>query len=283
VKIGSTFSLDWLEDLGAAREAAQALEEAGFDSVATAGHVLTAARGRYPDRPEATYALAYRDPFVLFTHLAAATRAIHFRTAILILPLYPTALVARQAADLSVVSDGRFELGVSISWQEAEYVALGQDIHTRGRRLEEQLELLRLFWSETLVTFHGRFHTIDGLGLGALPAHPVPIWIGCTPQPRLLRRVARLGDGWLPIVDPSPHVEELQAYAREAGRDPAALGIAARLNATGSDPETWVAEAKRFREAGATEITLSPPPGANATDGVAAMIATKDAIASVAT
>jgi probable F420-dependent oxidoreductase len=280
VKIGSTFSLDWLADLGAVREAAQALDESGFDSVATAGHILTSARGRFPDRPEATYALPYRDPFVLFAHLAAATRAIHFRTAILILPLYPTALVARQAADLSLVSDGRFELGVSISWNEAEYVALGQDIHARGRRLEEQLALLRLFWSEPLVSFDGAYHSIDALGLAELPAHAIPIWIGCTPQPRLLRRVARLGDGWLPIVDPSPHVEELLGYVREDGRDPATLGIAARLSA-GADPDACAAEAARFKAAGVTEVTIMPPPGADAADGVSAVIRAKNAIADI--
>jgi probable F420-dependent oxidoreductase len=281
VKIGSTFSLDWLADLGATREAAQALDEAGFDSVATAGHVLTAVRGRYPDRPEATYALPYRDPFVLFTHLAGATRAIHFRTAIMILPLYPTALVARQAADLSLVSHGRFELGVSISWQEAEYVALGHNIHTRGRRLEEQLRVLRMFWSEPFVTFHGAYHSIDALGLGELPAHPIPIWIGCTPKPHLLRRVARLGDGWLPIVDPSPHVEALLGYVREQGRDPATLGIAARLAANPDAAGTWASEAARFKAAGATEITITPPAGSTPTEGIAAMIDAKNAIAPV--
>jgi probable F420-dependent oxidoreductase len=281
VKIGGTFSIEWLADLGAAREAAQALDEAGFDSVGTAGHILTTSAGRYPDRPEVTYAVPYRDPFVLFTHLAAATRTLHFRTAILILPLYPTALVARQAADLSLVSDGRFELGVSISWNAAEYAALGQEVHTRGRRLEEQLVVLRRLWSAPTITFQGTFHTFDDMGIGELPAHPIPIWIGHTPQPPLLRRVARLGDGWLPIVDPSPHIEELRGYAREAGRDPAALGIAARLDATAGGPEDWIAEAQGFREAGATEITLSPPPGASATDGVAAMIQTKNAIAPV--
>jgi probable F420-dependent oxidoreductase len=276
VKIGGALSLDWLSDLGAVREAVQALETAGFDIVSTAGHVLTAAPGRYPDRPEVTYAIPYRDPFVLFTHLAAATRTIRFRTAILILPLYPTALIARQAADLSGVSGGRFDLGVSISWQEAEYTALGQDVHVRGRRIEEQLEVLRLLWTQPLVTFHGRFHDFDELGLGALPEHPIPIWIGCMPVERLLRRVARLGDGWLPVVDPSPAIDELRGYAREAGRAPEELGIAARLGA--GDAEQAAADAARVSAAGATEVTLTPPPGSGPQDGVAAMIAAKDAI-----
>jgi probable F420-dependent oxidoreductase len=280
VKIGGAFSLDWMSDLGAVREVAQGLDGAGFDSVSCAGHVLTAAAGRYPDRPQVTYALPYRDPFVLFTYLAGVTRSIRFRTAILILPLYPTVLVARQAADLSLISGGRFDLGVGISWQEAEYAALGQDVHTRGRRMEEQLELLRLLWTQPLVTFHGSHHAIDELGLGRLPEHEIPIWIGCTPQEPLLRRVARLGDGWLPLVDPSPSIPALRGYATEAGRDPWRLRIAARIPASANSQEAESAgtQAARLRDAGATEITLMPPPGAGAQDGLAAMLATKHAI-----
>jgi probable F420-dependent oxidoreductase len=280
VKIGATFSLDWMADLGAVREVAQALDDAGFDSVACGGHVLTAPTGRYPDRPQVTYALPYRDPFILFTHLAGATRSIRFRTGILILPLLPTAHVARQAADLSSISGGRFELGVGISWQPAEYAALGQDVHARGRRMEEQLEVLRLLWTQPFVNFHGRFHEIDGLGLGRIPEHEIPIWIGCSPDERLLRRVARLGDGWMPIADPSPSIPALRAYAGEVGRDPGALAIVARMPASANPEgaESARENASRLTQAGATEITLVPPPGANPQDGLAALLATKRAI-----
>jgi probable F420-dependent oxidoreductase len=280
VKIGGTFSLDWMGDLGAVREVAQALDDAGFDSVAGAGHILTAADGRFPDRPAVTYALPYRDPFVLFAHLAGATTAIRFRTGILIMPLFPTALLARQAAELSAISGGRFDLGVGISWNEAEYAALGQDVHTRGARFEEQLEVLRRLWSQPLVTFHGRFHSFDELGLGRVPEHPIPILIGCSPEARLLRRVARLGDGWLPLADPSPSIEALHGYAAEAGRDPGALAIVARMPASGdpADAEQARANASRLTRAGATEITLTPPPGASPGDGITALLATKRAI-----
>lgn len=280
MKIGATFSLDWMADLGAVREVAQALDDAGFDSVACSGHVLTAPTGRYPDRPQVTYALPYRDPFILFTHLAGATRSIRFRTGILILPLLPTAQVARQAADLSSISGGRFELGVGISWQPAEYAALGQGVHARGRRMEEQLEVLRLLWTQPFVNFHGRFHEIDGLGLGRVPEHEIPIWIGCSPDERLLRRVARLGDGWMPIADPSASIAALHRYAGEAGRDPACLGIAARIpaGASAADLESAAAQAARLRLAGATEITLTPPADSSAPEGVAAMLATKAVI-----
>lgn len=278
MNIGGTLALDWMADTGALREVSQALDEAGFHSVATAGHVLSTVPGRYPDRPEVTYALPYRDPFVLFTHLAAATRSIRFRTGILILPLYPTALVARQAADVAIITGGRIELGVSVSWNGDEYTALGQDVHTRGRRLEEQIELLRLFWTQPTVTFEGQFHTVDNLGLLQLPEQPIPIWIGHLPQERLLRRIARLGDGWLPVVDPSPHNEELLGYVREEGRDPATFGISARLAATPDSADQWLAEAKRLRDAGATDLTITSPPGATPEQGAAAMIAVKEAI-----
>src|SRR5665213_2784323 len=175
MKIGGSLALPWMADLGALEHLTVALEEAGFDHVTTAGHILSAAPDRYEGRPPATYSAVYRDPFVLFAHLAARTTTIRFRTAILILPLYPTVLVARQAADLAHVSGDRFELGIGISWQEAEYDALGQNIHDRGRRVEEQIEVLRLLWTQPLVTFTGEYHTIDRLGLLELPKQPIRI------------------------------------------------------------------------------------------------------------
>ena len=277
MRLGGALAIDWLADLGAVREVTQGLDAAGFEFVSSAGHVLTAAPGRYPDRPEVTYAVPYRDLFVLFTHLAASTRAIYFRTAIMILPLYPTALVARQAADVSMITGGRLELGVGISWQAAEYEALGQDLHTRGARLEEQIELLRLLWTQPRVSFHGRHHHIDDLGLGQLPQPPIPIWIGCSPQERLLRRVARLGDGWMPIVDPTPHIEALRSYVREAGRNVDSVGIAGRVMASG-DVDAAAAEAARMRTAGVTDLTILPPLGASANEGLAALLAAHAAI-----
>ena len=189
MRIGGALALDWMVDLAALEHVTGALDDAGFDTVSIAGHILTAPEGRY-DRPSATYALPYRDPFVLFTRLASVTKTISFRTAILILPLYPTALLARQAADLSQISGGRLELGVSISWQEAEYTALGQDVHVRGRRFEEQLEVLHLLWTQPFVTFHGSFHDFDDLGLGVLPERPIPLLVGCSPQEGLAAMLA---------------------------------------------------------------------------------------------
>jgi alkanesulfonate monooxygenase SsuD/methylene tetrahydromethanopterin reductase-like flavin-dependent oxidoreductase (luciferase family) len=216
--LGTSFSFDWLTDLGALRDAAQALDEGGVDYVTTAGHVLTTRAERYPERPMVTYALPYRDPFVLFADLAARTRRLRFRTGIVILPLLPTALVAKQAADLSLISDGRFELGVGISWQEAEYRALGQDVHTRGARMVEQIEVLRLLWASPTVTYRGRFHTLDDIGIGQLPDAPIPIWIGCGDRPDLLERAGGIADGWLPLGAPADRGPADALAAGAAGR-----------------------------------------------------------------
>jgi alkanesulfonate monooxygenase SsuD/methylene tetrahydromethanopterin reductase-like flavin-dependent oxidoreductase (luciferase family) len=276
MELGTSFSFDWLTDLGALRDAAQGLDEAAVDYVTTAGHVLTTSAGRYPERPLPTYALPYRDPFVLFAHLGGATRRLRFRTGIVILPLLPTALVAKQAADLSLCCDGRFELGVGISWQEAEYRALGQEVHTRGRRMTEQIEVLRLLWSSPTVTFRGRFHDLDDVGIGQLPATPVPIWIGCTDRPDLLARAGAIADGWLPLAAPADRgpADALAAAAQGAGR-PTPVPIAGRLLA-GGEAEALVAEARRQVEVGCTALTIAPPTGAAPAAGVEAVIATRD-------
>lgn len=277
MKIGGALPLQWLADVGALREASQALDDAGFDFVSTGGHMLTAAADRYPERPSHTYSVPYRDPFVLFAHLAASTKRLRFRPSITILPLYPTALVARAATDVSDLSDGRFELGVGISWQPAEYEALGQDFHTRGARLEEQIELLRRFWSEPLVSFEGRFHTIDGLGLGKLPEHPIPILIGCGREEPLLRRVARLADGWLALgSELGEPVARLRRYAEEAGRSADAIEVVAMLRIEQEDPETWAREAAELRSAGVTQIAIGPPANASVKDAIRLLLEARE-------
>jgi probable F420-dependent oxidoreductase len=280
MELGGGLNLSWLSDVPRLRDAVVALEGAGFDYVTVPGHVLSTTSGRYPERPPTTYGVPFVDPFVLFTHLSSVTQRLRFRTAIMILPLYPTALVARQAADLSTISGGRFELGVGISWQEAEYRALGQDVHQRGRRLEEQLEVLRRLWTEPVVSFQGRYHDFDQMGLGQLPAAPVPIWIGSGATERLLRRVARLGDGWMPVagLTSADPVVKLRQLATEEGRDPSAIGVAGRVAAT-SHPGDAEAEAARSQVAmGATGLTIGAPNDASVGDGVAAMIATLGAV-----
>jgi probable F420-dependent oxidoreductase len=263
-------NIEWLGDLVGLRRAAVAFDQAGYDFVTIGGHLLTAPAGRYPDRHPSVYALPYRDPFVLFSALGAVTERLAFRTAVLILPMLPTALVAKQAADLSLMTGGRLELGVGISWQEAEYRALGQAMAHRGPKLEEQITVLRLLWSQPSVTFQGRFHDLDDIGLGQRPEVPVPIWIGCAPQPALLDRVARLADGWIPS-EPLRSPEAARTVRERAaahGRN-GAVAVAGRVVV--QDPARAVAEAADQRQAGATEIIVSAPAGAPIDDAVAAL------------
>jgi probable F420-dependent oxidoreductase len=257
---GTGFAITAMDDVAAIKDFAQALDGAGFNFVTVAGHLLSAEPGRFPDRPAPTYVGPFYDPFVLFSYLAAVTQQLQFRTSILILPLFPTAIVAKQAAELSHFSNGRFQLGVGISWNEAEYQALNQDVHTRGRRLEEQITVLRKLWTEPFVTFQGRWHNFDNIGLNRLPKQPIPIWIGSGTDDRVLKRVARLADGWTPMVDPTEPMARLREFLREAGRDPASFLLTARVTAGPEGPSGWVEAAKKLKQVGATHLAIGAPP-----------------------
>jgi probable F420-dependent oxidoreductase len=277
MEYGTSFSGEWLAEIGPLRRAAIELDEAGIDFVSYGGHVLTARLGSH-ERPPSTYAVPFRDFFVLFANLSATTTRLRFRSGILILPMFQTVLVAKQAAELALVSDGRFELGVGISWNEAEYRAMGQDLTTRGRRLEEQLVVLRQFWTEEFVTFHGQFHDIDDLGIGQLPTSPIPIWVGCGEGPTSLSRVARLADGWMPTGPPSKEtIGGLQAAASAAGR-PAPIGVTGRVVAQPDDLDAALADARALAATGVSAISISAPPGTDVASGIAAVIATRGAL-----
>lgn len=274
MEFSTSFAAEWLLDIGALREGALMLEEGGIDVVGHGGHVLSAREGRF-DRPPSTYARVFRDPLVLYAHLAAITTRLRFRSGILILPLFPTAHVAKQAADLAAYSGGRFELGVGISWNDAEYEAMGQDLSKRGRRLDEQLAVLRKLWSEPFVSFDGEFHHLDDLGIGEVAPYPIPIWIGCGDSDRALRRVGALADGWMPIGAPSPErIDALQHFAAEAGRSEP-IRVSGRLLARAGDDAAVIAEASALVGAGVSSIAIGPPPGSSVLEGIATVIATR--------
>jgi probable F420-dependent oxidoreductase len=277
---GSGLPLKALPDVVAIRDYAQALDDAGFDFTATAGHVLAQPAGAHPTRPVPQYNGPFSDPFVTFGYLSGVTRRIRFMTAILILPALPTALVAKQAAELALISGGRFDLGVGVSWNPNEYRALGQEMATRGARLEEQVPLLRRLWSEPFVSFSGRFHAFDDLGLNRADIPPIPIWFGTETSERALRRVARLADGWMTIGDFVPHLPRFRQYLREAGRDPSAFPIRGSLTASDDGPDAWVATARAYKEAGVTHIILSAPPGLGLARGLARLIEARTVVAS---
>lgn len=259
MKFCAALPITAMSDPIAIRDLAQALDGAGFDLLSAAGHVLALPAGSVAEHPIPNYAGPFHDPFVVFAYLAAITQRLHFLPSILILPLYATPIVAKQAAELQLLSDGRFELGVGISWNAAEYRAVGQDFSDRGKRVEEQIEVLRRLWTEPYVTFHGRWHTLDDVGLNRLPASPIPIWIGGTDD-RVLRRAARLADGFIPLGDPAGVVPKVRKYALEAGRDIEVFRFAGRVVAGPGGPAAWIQAARGLQALGVTHLRLSAPP-----------------------
>ena len=246
----------------AVRDYAQAAEELGYDHLAAYDHVLGANPARRPGwSPPYSHKDMFHEPFVLFGYLAGLTKSIQLTTGILILPQRQTVLVAKQAAAVDVLSGGRLRLGIGIGWNDVEYEALGENFKNRGRRSEEQIEVLRRLWTQELVTFQGRWHKITDAGLNPLPIQrPIPIWLGGGAE-AVLRRIARQGDGWFPLVQPDEKcrsmIERLQSYTREAGRDPGAVGIEGRILFANSSPEDWVKGVARWKELGATHISVN--------------------------
>jgi probable F420-dependent oxidoreductase len=281
MRYGAGFPLKALPDAAAISDYASALEEAGFDFTSTAGHVMGQPPGTHPDRAAPQYVGPFNDPFVTFSFLAGVTQRIRFMSAILILPALPTGLVAKQAAELALVSGGRFDLGVGISWNAAEYRALGQDPGTRGARLEEQVTLLRRLWSEPYVTFKGRFHDFENIGLARPATASIPIWFGTGTDEPVLRRVARLADGWMTIGDFLPHVPRFQQYLRDAGRDPAGFPIRGSLLAGDGGPDAWIKTAAAFQAAGVTHITIGTPPALTQAQTLERLVEARTALAKV--
>jgi probable F420-dependent oxidoreductase len=262
------------------KDAAQALDGAGVNFVTLAGHMLSSETGRFADRPEGTYAGVYLDPLTTYSWLAAYTTRLQFTTSVLIAPLYPTPLLAKQCAQLSILSGGRFILGIGISWNEYEYQALGQDVHRRGRRMEEQMVVLRKLWTEPFVTFEGRFHKLDGVGLKQLPPAPIPIWMGTGTGEDVLRRVARLADGWIPTApDPAEPIGRLKAYLAEEKRDASGFGLVLRLNAANDNPDEWLDSARKLQALGATRLNIGSPPGSTFSQQVKRTIKVRNALA----
>lgn len=278
MQYGAGFPLTAVSDVGAVRDFGQSLEGARFDYITAAGHLLSAPAGRYEGRNPVTYAGPYHDPFVLFSYLAAQTSHLRFITAILILPLLETAAVAKQAAELAFLSGDRFELGVGISWQEAEYKAVGQDVHRRGVRLAEQIEVLRLFWTKPFFSFKGKFHDIDNLGLNRIPAKPIPIWFGSTLTEAPMRRAAKLGDGWIPLADPAEALPRFKEYASDAGRGISSFRFMGGVAAGDGGPDAWTAAARRLQDHGVTHITISAPPNITGAAALTRIIEAKNVL-----
>jgi probable F420-dependent oxidoreductase len=239
-------------DPAAIKAYAEAVEDMGFTHVLAFDHVL----GANPERPGGwkgpyTYRHGFHEPFVLFGFLAAVTRRVELVTGIIILPQRQTALVAKQAAAVDVLSGGRLRLGVGVGWNPVEFEALGEDFTRRGRRIEEQIEVMRALWTRELVTFAGQQHRISDAGLNPLPVQrPIPVWMGGESEV-VQRRMARIADGWLPHFRAGAAgqaaVDRLHGLIREAGRDPAAFGIEGRLTLSQIPQAEWGTELQAWR------------------------------------
>ena len=248
-------------DAGAVRAYAETVEALGFSHVLAYDHVLGADPAVHrgwsgPYDLDSTF----HEPFVLFGFLAGFT-SLEFVTGIVILPQRQTALVAKQAAALDVLSGGRLRLGVGLGWNAVEYQALGKSFSDRGRRIEEQVELLRRLWTERSVTFDGTYEHVVGAGLSPLPRQrPIPLWFGAQ-SPPAYRRAGRLADGWLPQVPPGPKLDEARAVveeaARQAGRDPSTIAMEGRVSWGDKTVGKLVEQAGRWRAAGASHLSVN--------------------------
>jgi probable F420-dependent oxidoreductase len=260
VKIGAIFPTTEIgTDPAAIRDWAQAAEGLGLSHVVAYDHVLGAVHagrepklwGPYTERD------AFHEPFVLFAWLAAQTRRLELATGVLILPQRQTALVAKQAVELDLLSEGRLRLGVGTGWNHVEYTALGVPFEGRGRRFDEQVELLRRLWREPVIDFHGAYHRVDRAGILPLPKRAIPIWFGGF-TPAAFRRAARSGDGFqFGATGPAVRAqwEQVKELLAEEGRSLEGFGAEATVDYS-AGPEVWRAELEAWRAAGGTHFSL---------------------------
>jgi len=248
-------------DPGVLRTYGERVEELGFKHILAYDHVVgadpavhTGWNGPYDVNT------TFHEPFVMFGYLAAVTRSVEFVTGVVILPQRQTALVAKQAAEVDLLSNGQFRLGVGIGWNAVEYEALGEDFSNRGKRSVEQIDLLRRLWTEQSVTFDGAHHTVTGAGLAPVPVQrPIPVWIGTASEPGY-RRAGRIADGWFPMMGPGSGLDYargiVEAASVEAGRDPASIGMEGRASWSGDD-DAVAREIAAWAGAGASHVSIN--------------------------
>ena len=248
-------------DAGAVRTYGQRVEELGYTHILAYDHVVGA-------DPEVHQGWAgpydidttFHEPLVMFGYLAAVTTTVELVTGVIILPQRQAVLVAKQAAEVDLLSAGRLRLGVGLGWNAVEYEALGEDFTNRGRRSAEQVEVMRQLWAQRSVTFQGRHHTITGAGLAPLPVQrPIPVWVGAA-STRGLERAGRIGDGWFPMVGPGPRLDRarsvVEGAAVAAGRDPSVLGMEGQVTWSG-DRDRMAKELAAWAAGGASHVAVN--------------------------
>jgi probable F420-dependent oxidoreductase len=248
-------------EAGAVRAYAQRVEELGFSHVLAYDHVV-GADPRVHTGWDGPYNIdtTFHEPLVTFGYLAGLTTSLELVTGVIILPQRQAVLIAKQAAEVDLLSGGRLRLGVGIGWNAVEYEALGEDFKTRAKRFEEQIALMHLLWTQPSVTYSGKFHKVTGAGLAPLPVQrPIPLWIGGSSLPAY-RRIGRLADGWFPQVQPGPELDAaldvVRHGATEAGRDPAHIGMEGRIS-WHRDVDEIAAALRGWADAGATHVAIN--------------------------
>ena len=263
MRIGAVFpQTESGTDPGAIKAYSQAVESLGFDHILAFDHVIGANAESRPGWSGAyRHTDSFYEPLVLFGHIAATTEKIELVTGIIILPQRQTVLAAKQAATVSLLSGGRLRLGIGIGWNPVEYEALDQDFSTRGKRSEEQIDLMRSLWQNELITYEGKSHKVTDAGINPLPPEgSIPIWFGGTAD-IVLKRVARLGDGWMPVGKPDESrqlmIEKLTGYLREEGRDIGDIGIESWVTLKDLSDSDVQNEIDGWRNLGATHLSVN--------------------------
>jgi probable F420-dependent oxidoreductase len=261
MKIGAVFpQLEIGADPAVVREWTTTVEAAGYNHALAYDHVLGADPANRPGWTGYTDKSLFHEVFVLFGYMAAITTTLELVTGVLVLPQRQTALVAKQAAEVDVLSGGRLRLGVGIGWNQVEYDALGVPFEKRGARLTEQVGLLRKLWADPVISYDGTFDHVAEAGLNPLPGRAIPIWFGGGAD-AVLRRTGRIGDGWMPQSAPDDNARRQLALIRQsaeaAGRDPADIGIEARLTLGAVPEQDWRAFADGWRDLGATHLCVN--------------------------
>jgi probable F420-dependent oxidoreductase len=249
-------------DPAGVRAYAQAVQDLGYKHLLVYDHVLGADPAGHPSwSGPYTVDTLFHEPFVIFGYLAAIAPELELVTGVIILPQRQTALVAKQAAEVDVLTSGKFRLGVGIGWNAVEYEGLSMDFHNRGRRLEEQIQVMRRLWTEPTVTFAGRYHCITAAGINPLPIQrPIPVWIGGSAE-AAIKRAAEIADGYFPqrpLDGGWPATfDKIRAWIEAAGRDVAKFGIECRVNAATGTPDDWQKQAEEWRALGATHLSIN--------------------------
>jgi probable F420-dependent oxidoreductase len=262
MQIGAVFPHNEIgTDPGAIKAFAQGVEAMGITHLLIYDHVL----GADPDREGGFRGpydkdVAFHEPFTTFAFIAAVTEKIEMITTVMILPQRQTVLAAKQAAEVALLSNNRFRLGVGVGWNELEYVGLNETFNNRGRRQEEQVDVMRKLWSEDSLDYSGEYHRIDKASINPRPSEPIPVWFGGS-APALLDRVARLGDGWIPLMGANEKaqacIDTIKKTREAAGLSFDNFGIQAQAQYAGGSVERWQKHAEAWQNMGCTHLAIA--------------------------